>query len=41
MPEAIDGGGFIMKSDVEIAQEARMSPIVNIAAKLDIPEEEL
>ncbi len=41
MPEAITGGGFTVKSDVEIAQEALMSPIVNIAAELDIPEDEL
>ncbi|MBR1771678.1 MAG: formate--tetrahydrofolate ligase [Lachnospiraceae bacterium] len=30
-----------MKSDIEIAQEATLSPIAEIAAKLDIPEEEL
>ena len=30
-----------MKSDVEIAQEAQMQPIVEIAKQLDIPEEEL
>lgn len=30
-----------MKSDVEIAQEAQMKPIVEIAEQLDIPEEEL
>lgn len=30
-----------MKSDVEIAQEAQMKPIVEIAKQLDIPEEEL
>ncbi len=30
-----------MKSDVEIAQEAEMKPIVEIAKQLDIPEEEL
>lgn len=30
-----------MKSNVEIAQEAQMQPIVEIAKQLDIPEEEL
>ncbi len=30
-----------MKSDVEIAQEAVIQPIVEIAKQLDIPEEEL
>lgn len=30
-----------MKSDVEIAQEAKMKPIVQVAAELNIPEEEL
>ena len=30
-----------MKSDVEIAQEAVVQPIIEIAKKLDIPEEEL
>ncbi len=30
-----------MKTDIQIAQEARMEPIVRIAEKLSIPEEEL
>ena len=30
-----------MKSDIEIAQEAVMEPIKNVAAKLDISEDEL
>jgi formate--tetrahydrofolate ligase len=30
-----------MKKDIEIAQEARIRPVVEIAAKLGIPEEEL
>lgn len=34
-------GGDIMKSDIEIAQEARMVHIREVAAKLDIPEDDL
>ena len=30
-----------MKSDVEIAQEAKMKPIVEVAEELEISEEEL
>ena len=29
------------KSDVEIAQEAQMKPIVSVASELNIPEDEL
>lgn len=31
----------MMKSDIEIAQEAKMIPIKEVAAKLDIPEDDL
>ena len=34
-------GGDIMKSDIEIAQEAQMVHIREVAAKLDIPEDDL
>ena len=30
-----------MKSDIEIAQEAKMKPIVEVAKLLDIPEDDL
>ena len=30
-----------MKSDVEIAQEARMKPIIQVAAELGLDEDEL
>jgi formate--tetrahydrofolate ligase len=35
------GGGIGLKADVEIAQEAKMEPIANIAARIGIKEDEL
>ena len=34
-------GGISMKTDIEIAQEARMNHIKDVAAKVGIAEEEL
>ena len=34
-------GGECMKTDIEIAQEAKMEPIKDVAAKLSINEDEL
>lgn len=41
MPHLRRDGGDIMKSDIEIAQEAQMVHIREVAAKLDIPEDDL
>ena len=40
-PIKIQFGGNIVKSDIEIAQEAKMLPIKEVAKKLDIKEDDL
>lgn len=40
-PIKIQFGGNIVKSDIEIAQEAKMLPIKEVAKKLDIQEDDL